>query len=471
MSLTPNTAAKRFEYIAKLYGDQHPDVMLDTFMVLADTVGIERTWSKWSWARKWDSMGFGARGNSGQAQRLMLHDARRDLATEPQMQRRHASDPLWPWLARELVRLKQEDARSGDGHRPLGAVLASTDVSEGGLRGLGPALALWQRQNKIDLGQWRLLDAMKAVEEFEAERKVIPQGDVVYEWPDGWTMQLLVPPNELREESEAEYEEALANMLDVEGDVMQHCVGGDDYGNRALHGDIEIYSLRDPKGRPHVTIEAVPELRRILQVQGKQNRAPLPEYRARVDEWATHEGLLSLDQMFPDEVEAAEEFGAQAALERLEEYLAREHTSVMELSWSDVEVLGREFLHGEEERKLLEHVYGSEAAERHLGYGFDELWDELWKVARRAAERAYNERRSELLEQTYRLATDIADRARPNVESDTWDAEDVDEFIDAELALLGPPWGGSDREHIEREVWRKLSDAFYAQRERQDDRR
>ncbi len=125
-----------------------------------------------------------------------------------------------------------------------------------------------------------------------------------------------------------EWDEAVANFrnertkslqdaLKYEGDTMGHCVGG--YCDDVLSGRTKIYSLRDAKGQPHVTIETRPERKlteadlpddvrdmlaeemgdasreefeaavakavaerqipdRIIQIKGKQNRAPNPEY-------------------------------------------------------------------------------------------------------------------------------------------------------------------------------------------------
>jgi len=84
--------------------------------------------------------------------------------------------------------------------------------------------------------------------------------------------------------------------LEREGELMGHCVGG--YCSQVEHGDSTIFSLRDPKGQPHVTIEAkgewgdIPEdslhNMEIVQEQGKQNYAPLPEYKTMIDEWYAH---------------------------------------------------------------------------------------------------------------------------------------------------------------------------------------
>jgi hypothetical protein len=101
---------------------------------------------------------------------------------------------------------------------------------------------------------------------------------------------------------------ALQDALKYEGDTMGHCVGG--YCPDVMAGRSRIFSLRDAKGEPHVTIETAPswdvgnfagehpgvpedelaELREqwlrvnevdpddIVQIKGKQNRAPKDDY-------------------------------------------------------------------------------------------------------------------------------------------------------------------------------------------------
>jgi hypothetical protein len=108
--------------------------------------------------------------------------------------------------------------------------------------------------------------------------------------------------------SRADRESALADALKYEGDTMQHCVGG--YCPDVIEGRSRIYSLRDSKGQPQVTVEVKPygshnedimfaeltdklgrqpnaqELseamsnapQRIVQIKGRQNRAPGQEY-------------------------------------------------------------------------------------------------------------------------------------------------------------------------------------------------
>jgi len=56
---------------------------------------------------------------------------------------------------------------------------------------------------------------------------------------------------------------ALADQLRYEGDTMGHCVGG--YCDDVISGRSRIFSLRDAKGEPHVTVEVAPQPRNIGQ--------------------------------------------------------------------------------------------------------------------------------------------------------------------------------------------------------------
>jgi hypothetical protein len=100
------------------------------------------------------------------------------------------------------------------------------------------------------------------------------------------------------------------DALKYEGDTMGHCVGG--YCPDVLEGRSRIYSLRDAKGEPHVTIETSPmdnyELKaaqmkragasneeiaaffenptqKIFQIKGKQNKAPNEQYLPYVQDF------------------------------------------------------------------------------------------------------------------------------------------------------------------------------------------
>lgn len=114
---------------------------------------------------------------------------------------------------------------------------------------------------------------------------------------------------------------ALRDALKYEGDTMGHCVGG--YCDDVASGKSRIYSLRDAKGQPHTTIEVSPSREldpnhemipqvildeasdadmtledylaskhpqfmgapKIVQIKGKGNKAPNPEYLPYVQDF------------------------------------------------------------------------------------------------------------------------------------------------------------------------------------------
>ena len=119
----------------------------------------------------------------------------------------------------------------------------------------------------------------------------------------------------LRRANEHHINELTAKALENEGAIMGHCVGS--YCDPVLSGEKSIYSLRDPKGRSHVTVEvrnptrddiiqnniteyyemsqegfpfanrwadeqAAKTPRTIRQIKGKQNLAPIEDYQPYV---------------------------------------------------------------------------------------------------------------------------------------------------------------------------------------------
>jgi hypothetical protein len=154
--------------------------------------------------------------------------------------------------------------------------------------------------------------------------------------PEGWKQKpngdWVMPDGQLT--SKGPQERALEDALKYEGETMGHCVGG--YCPDVLEGRSRIYSLRDAKGQPHVTVEVAPsqrtnvgrqdipdryfdealgmlggerpglddakindlalelyhmenppapELSRIVQIKGKANRAPNEEYLPYVQDF------------------------------------------------------------------------------------------------------------------------------------------------------------------------------------------
>lgn len=131
--------------------------------------------------------------------------------------------------------------------------------------------------------------------------------------PEGWKQKangdFIMPDG--RVTSTGPSERLLQEQLKYEGEQMGHCVGG--YCPDVVEGKSKIYSLRDAKGQPHVTIEVRPTSRsgeravdyrqllpenyslkygddsdlgeRIVQVKGKGNKAPVEEYLPMVQDF------------------------------------------------------------------------------------------------------------------------------------------------------------------------------------------
>jgi len=83
----------------------------------------------------------------------------------------------------------------------------------------------------------------------------------------GWTIQKVVSEND----------------LEVEGDKCDQCVGG--YFYKVKNNQSIIYSLRDPRNEPHVTIETDGLGEIAYQIFGKKNSEPKPEYKAMIKVW------------------------------------------------------------------------------------------------------------------------------------------------------------------------------------------
>lgn len=78
----------------------------------------------------------------------------------------------------------------------------------------------------------------------------------------------------------------LEDALKYEGEVMQHCVGG--YCPDVIQGKTRIFSLRDAKGKPNVTIEVIPP-EQPYPVSGEEfaklDSATKAQYREYVRQW------------------------------------------------------------------------------------------------------------------------------------------------------------------------------------------
>jgi hypothetical protein len=111
--------------------------------------------------------------------------------------------------------------------------------------------------------------------------------------PEGF--DIMAAMRELRDVSEGgnAYRQPLQDALTYEGDTMGHCVGG--YCDDVLSGRTRIFSLRDARGEPHVTVETRPGATNL-------SVARLPEaeqdrYRQQaIDELGLEAGMPALNQ-------------------------------------------------------------------------------------------------------------------------------------------------------------------------------
>jgi hypothetical protein len=214
------------------------------------------------------------------------------------------TDALMPWLVREWKkgRLEYDPALNTsitipglNGRYHYHVSVRPSDLNHWGdfLRSNHPI-----RRNLGDIMQHDVSSfhaqqaAWNQAMEDEAHQKALEGGQVVHTTPEGYTVRQLHTPEELT----------------AEGNAMGHCVGG--YADDVANGQTSIYSLRDPQGTPHATVEIEPNQYRydpeealspslqqainttpvphggnIVQIQGKANREPEPEYKRQLKHW------------------------------------------------------------------------------------------------------------------------------------------------------------------------------------------
>jgi len=87
----------------------------------------------------------------------------------------------------------------------------------------------------------------------------------VYKWSNGFRFVMLLSKR----------------AYDAEGSAMGHCVGSANYYDSTT---TTIYSLRDSKNEPHVTLEIV-RGNEVHQIKGKENRPPISKYIPYIKEF------------------------------------------------------------------------------------------------------------------------------------------------------------------------------------------
>lgn len=230
------------------------------------------------------------------------------------VERNPKADGLAPWIWREAKKGRLVAKNYGDqsyfiyneANQPGGLILNPSGLShladwfhsgnQNPTRRGVDIMQLTADDMESKLGEW---DAHLRAKQEQADQDKLKGGDVVHQYPDGWTLRNLKPED-----------------LDAEGDAMGHCVGGHGYQDLVRHGGRMIYSLRDPQHQPHATMELQPreyvtsdggyvdqedyedentrkqwgvrpthENAIIHQIQGKGNEVPKPEYQARLKQF------------------------------------------------------------------------------------------------------------------------------------------------------------------------------------------
>lgn len=140
------------------------------------------------------------------------------------------------------------------------------------------------------INEWRANQAARAHDEMIKVLEKSPVTEVMKEYPDGYKwVELKLPDNDPK------YADELAKALKLEGDSMGHCVGG--YCPDVMAGRSRVFSLRDPKGRAHATIEAIPDNGTPYDKWIKE--APEAEKTAFGD-YLSKKGMYDFDVAFSD---------------------------------------------------------------------------------------------------------------------------------------------------------------------------
>ena len=124
--------------------------------------------------------------------------------------------------------------------------------------------------------------------------------------------------------------EHLSTALKHEGDTMGHCVGG--YCDDVASGASRIYSLRDVKGQPHVTVETSPGATRLGQMSDR-------ELQANPDLWAAR---MAYAQAPMSETSSGGGGGMAGWLTRQQSPLLQQYPELFEKGQDIVQIKGKQ---------------------------------------------------------------------------------------------------------------------------------
>ena len=225
--LRPNSPRGRIEYVAK----SMPNVAYDTAYVVAHTVGADR-----------DAVVLARRSNGPLPVEVFSAD------------KPHPNEAMIGWVAQQLA-AGQRAVRKQQATPEQYSQLVFT------LEAKLPQIAVWAENTKPNLSAVSVAQAVAEASAFKPPESTapVPQGEVVYRFADGWTVQNLTT----------------REQIFADGIHVQNCLREDRYGptyaRDVKRGKTQILSLRSPHGIPRVSIEYDPKNKYFKQVYAKQN--------------------------------------------------------------------------------------------------------------------------------------------------------------------------------------------------------
>ena len=203
--------------------------------------------------------------NSGLPRSLQLSPDKLQKVTVPQAV--ELVDKINKWRAEQKAAadLKRSQNAATVEHKTYETIPGTTAPNERGLRWVELTLPSEQE------------DVSSMIIKNAGKYSILEPGQKL-SWKDPNTGRILfdTPEKAAKAYTEHKHYASLEDALKYEGETMGHCVGG--YCPDVIEGRSKIYSLRDKKGEPHVTIEVAPHNPNLESVYAKQN---LPELYAK----------------------------------------------------------------------------------------------------------------------------------------------------------------------------------------------
>lgn len=145
----------------------------------------------------------------------------------------------------------------------------------------------------------------------------------------------------------------LKDALKYEGDSMGHCVGG--YGTDVARGNCRVFSLRDAKGEPHVTIETIPgDLRKYKKAvedelfNVRRNMIKEGTWSTNIDPSAVKQAIQNLEEKGIREPRVINQIKGKQDAKPSEKYLPYVQDFVKSGDWSHVRDLANTDLYNRE---------------------------------------------------------------------------------------------------------------------------